>query len=161
MQVSLESFRENMLKLKGSAIVTLDTETKPEMPKRGNPYASAVKCSKVNGIINWIYTLAVNRQRVREELVPDFKAFPRVWGQRIRGTPLVEHNGKYYLEMKVQGATCHYRIGNVEVSHADIAPWLRPYQPTRQGVSKEVILRDYALENIRAITCDSQTYEIS
>lgn len=159
--ITLESFRAAMLVLKGSLIVTLETETVPAMNKTDNPYVGTVKRSAVNGVINWGYELAVNRQRLREGMEADFSAYPRKWGQRIKGTPLVEHRGQYYLEVKVQKANCTYYIGTTEVSHADIAPWLRPASPHRQGVSKEIILRDYSLENIKAVVYAGETYQIT
>jgi hypothetical protein len=161
MQITLEEFRTGLLGMKGSTIVTLHTETIPAMKKTDNPYVGMVKASKVNGIINWGYELAVNRQRLREGLETDFSAYPRKWGQRVKGTPLVEHKGNHYLEVKVQAATCSYFVGMVEVNHADVSPWLRPASPHRQGVDKEVILRDYALENIKSVTWGGETYQIS
>jgi hypothetical protein len=158
--LTLEQLRDNLLALKGSAIVTINAETLPAMRKTGNPYASAVKVSAVNGVINWIYEAAVNRQRTRENLEADFRSYPRKWGQRIQGTPLVEHKGNYYLEMKVQGACSTYYVGTQEVSHNDITPYLRPLSPSRQGVTREIILRDYALENIKSITYRGETIEI-
>jgi uncharacterized protein YijF (DUF1287 family) len=147
--LTLETFRTQLLQWRGAAIVTIHAETVPDMRKTDNPYFdNLVKRSAVNGVINWVYESAVNRQRVREDLTPDFSAFPRKWGQRINGTPLVEHKGNYYLEMKVQSASALYFVGTKEVSHNDVSDWLRPPSKHRQGVSREVILRDYALENI-------------
>jgi hypothetical protein len=146
--MNLEQFRTNLLAWKGAAIVTIHAETEPDLIKTGNPYTGITKRSAVNGVINWVYERAVNNQRLREDLEADFRAHPRKWGKRIIGTPLVEHNGKYYLEMKVQQSACRYFIGGKEINTADVTPWLRPRKPSRQGVSKEVILRDYSLENI-------------
>ncbi len=146
--LTLEVFRQQLLQWRGAAMVTIHAETCPDMRKTSNPYANAVKHSVVNGVINWVYETSVNRQRLREDLTPDFSAYPRKWGQRLYGTPLVEHKGNYYLEMKVQHSTCRYYIGNVEINTVDIQPWLRPSYPSRQGVTREIILRDYSLENI-------------
>jgi len=143
--------RDTMLGIKGSVIVTLETETKPPMRKTDNPYLDTVKVSEVNGIINWGYETAVNRQRTREGLEADFTAFPRKWGKRIKGTPLIEHNGNYYLEMKVQSAKSMYLLGQEEIPVSDLIPYFYTRSKSRQGIEKEVILRDYALENIKGI----------
>jgi hypothetical protein len=158
--ITVEQLRNNLLTMKGSAIVTINAETVPAMRKTGNPYANAVKVSAVNGIINWVYETAVNRQRTREDLEADFRAYPRKWGNRIVGAPLVEHKGNYYLEMKVQSARATYLVGNTEVSHNDITPYLRPLSKSRQGVTREVILRDYALENIKSILYAGELVEV-
>jgi hypothetical protein len=158
--MDLYQFRDNLLAVKGAAIVTIHTETVPAMRKTDNPYVGVVKKSAVNGIINWVYESCVNRQRVREGMEADFSAFPRKWGQRIKGTPLVEHKGQHYLEMKVQSAQARYFLGTREVTHEEIKPYLRAASPSRQGVEKEVILRDYALENIKAVVYGGETIPI-
>ena len=158
--VSLYQFRDSLLTIKGACIVTIHTETEPAMRKTDNPYIGVVKHSAVNGIINWIYERSVNRQRFREGLPTDFTPFPRKWGKRIVGTPLVEHKGQHYLEMKVQKAQARYFLGTREVTSEEIRPYLRPASPSRQGVENEVILRDYALENIKAIVYGGEATEI-
>jgi len=97
---------------------------------------------------------------VREGLDNDFSAFPRKWGKRIVGTPLVEHNGKYYLEMKVQSAAATYILGGEEIPVSDLIPYFPKKSASRQGVEKEVILRDYALENIKGIRYGGQTITV-
>jgi hypothetical protein len=159
--LTVNEFRDNLLKMKGSTIVTLHTDTKPAMIVTGNPYVAARKRSTVNGVINWIYETVVNRQRIKEELEPNFKAFPRKWGQRIKGTPLVEHKGNFYLEMKVEKSHAHYYIGTEPLESNLVIPFLRPLGKSRQGVEKEIILRDYALESIKGITYAKTYTEIS
>jgi hypothetical protein len=158
--MTVNELRDTLLAWVGAAIVTIHTDTEPAMNKTGNPYYGARKRSAVNGIINWIYESAVNRQRVREGLQPDFKAYPRKWGQRIKGTPLVEHNGNFYLEMKVQQSNCTYYVGGTVIPSTEITPYLRPLSKSRQGVQKEIILRDYALDNIKGITYAGKLTEV-
>jgi len=149
------------MQMKGAVICTVNAETTPKMRKTDNPYVDVVKVSSVNGIINWIYEDAVNKQRSREELEPNFTAFPRKWGNRIKGSPLVEHNGNYYLEMKVQSAQAQYILGNEEIAVSELIPYFYDRSKSRQGVEKEVVLRDYALENIKSIKYAGQLIEIS
>jgi hypothetical protein len=149
--LSVNELRDNLMGIKGAMILTIEAETLPQMRKTDNPYMGTRKVSSVNGVINWVYEIAVNNQRLREDKEADFTAFPRKWGKRIKGTPLVEHKGKFYLEMKVQSAKAHYVHGDAEIDVSELIPYFYERSKSRQGVDKEVILRDYALENIRAI----------
>jgi hypothetical protein len=111
MGFTLEEFKSALLERKGTTFVTIVAETDPKLRKRGNPYAGRVtKRSRVNGAIGWIYGNGVNRQRIREGLDPDFEAFPRKWGERIKGTPFVEHKGNTYLELKVERVLLDRRV---------------------------------------------------
>jgi len=149
---------------KGTSFVTIVALTDPRMRKRGNPYIGRVqKRSTVNGAIGWIYQNSVNRERARENLEPDFEAFPRKWGQRIKGTPFVEHKGKTYLELKVERAlSTEYLLDGEVVDKSVIEEWLPKRKPEgeRQEVDRPIILRDYDLANIKAITFDGITIAV-
>lgn len=150
-------FREN----RGAEVVTITAVTKVELTAEGKAALGVVwKRSVVNGMVNWKYENAVNNQRGREGLEKDFVAFPRKWGQRVEGTPFVEHKDKEYLELKVQNSLGHEYLdsdGNV-LDRAAVEQYLRPKGASRQGVEREVILRDYSLENLRAVNMRGETY---
>lgn len=148
--------------IKGAVIVTLTTETEPAMRKTDNPFVGTVKRSRVNGVINWSYEKSVNRQRGREELGADFVAEPRKWGERLPCSPLVAHKDKLYLELKVERSLDHsYWFNGREVAESDLKPFFPvKKEGARQGVTKAIILRDYALDSIRSITVGGETYTI-
>jgi hypothetical protein len=163
--MSPDQLREVLAHIHSAMIVSLTAHTVPilrkrDMRKRDNPYIDRVtKVSRVNGVICWGYARAVNRQRLREDRIDDFEAAPRPWGRRIRGTPLVEHNGRYYLEMKVQSRQDMFLVDG-QPSDVDLSPWLPRRCPSRQEVTKEVVLRDFALASIREIRWAGRSYEI-
>jgi hypothetical protein len=161
MGFTLEEFKSALLERKGTTFVTIVAETDPKLRKRGNPYAGRVtKRSRVNGAIGWIYGNGVNRQRIREGLDPDFEAFPRKWGERIKGTPFVEHKGNTYLELKVERVLgTEYLLDGEPIDRSLIEEWLPKRKPEgeRQQVENPVILRDYNLANIKAIAFDGIT----
>lgn len=162
MRISYDKLVSMLKEQKGATAVTICTQTLPPMRKTDNPYRDAIKISRVNGIIGWIYANAVNRQRLREDKDANFVVEPRKWGTRIQGTPLVEHKGKYYLELKVEKSLDHeYKLGDERISFDQIKEFLRP-TPTmlKQKLDKEVILRDYDLANITSININGQYYEI-
>ena len=160
--------------LKGATFVTIESATDPRMVKKHretgeiNPYLGAVKVSRVNGIVNWIYSNSVNNQRTREGVVNDFVAEPRKWGERrllASGniSPFVDHKTNVYLELKVERSLgYHYEMpdGTI-VPSQNIQPYLPVKKAGRQGVDKEVILRDYRLDSITSITVNSERYEMA
>jgi hypothetical protein len=192
--ITRTELREQLMERRGASMVSIVSETEPKMyAKRKpsqlssdalagvtdipNPYRGKVhKISHVNGVINWRYANAVNNQRAREGQPTDeegnvehFEALPRKWGQRLQRddgtvTPLVEHKGRHYLELKVERSLGHeYRDESGEVvPQDDIAPWLYPHRKSaRQQTDKEIILRDYALDNIKQVRMDGELYEVT
>jgi|MDTC01.1.fsa_nt_gb hypothetical protein len=166
MGFTLGELKSALTSRKGASFVTLLAETVPAMRKTNNPFLDRVtKRSRVNGAIGWIYPNGVNRQRIREGGEPDFEAFPRKWGERIKGTPFVEHKGKTYLELKVENVLgTEWFLDGEPISPEDREA-VNAFIPTkvegaRQQVENPVILRDYNLANIREITFDGMTIKV-
>jgi len=153
---------------KGASIVTIVTMTDPTMRKTGNPFVGNVKkVSRVNGMIGWSYENAVNNQLAREDKTAEFVAKPRKWGTRLNGTPLVEHKGNFYLEMKVE-RSLGYRYEDLQGNPLDDATMAQvkafmpiKAKPQTQGTDKEIILRDYRLSSILSITYKGTCYLVT
>jgi hypothetical protein len=161
MKILVEQLVEMLVKNKGAKIVTLYTETEPKMRKANNPYLGVVKKSRINGVVNFNYENSVNRQRVREDSVPDFKAEERKWGKKINGTPVVEHKGKYYLEVKVERTLdSKYELNGQEIDSKLLAPFFYKKSVSRQEVENEVVLRDFSLDNLKALKYNGELYEV-
>ncbi len=149
----------------GTRIVTITTRTDPRLRKTGNPYAgNVVKVQALNGVLNYDYEAAVNRQRGREEKAGDFQACSRQWGERIPGTPIVEHKGKTYLSVKVE--RCLWRrfetIDTAElIDPAELDPFMPAKAGSRQGIDREVIERTIAIDSIVSIRMNGQTYRLT
>jgi hypothetical protein len=153
--------------VRGAKVVTVEARTEPRLlarhPLTGapNPYkGNVVKVSRVNGMINWRYAASVNRQRVREGLAPDFAALPRHWGVRVPGTPLVEHDGRTYLELKVERSLEHRyeTVAGEPLDAAAVEAFLPRSSPGRQGVARPVVLRDYDLANLVSLRLEGVVY---
>ena len=152
---------------KGAKIVTLITQTEPKMRKTDNPYiGKVIKVSRVNGMIGWNYSNSVNNQREREGMEADFQAKPRHWGERIEGTPLVEHKGNYYIELKVERSLGHsYQFTDgtplTDEQVEELQGFMpKPRKPQTQQTDKTIILRDYRLDTIMQLTMDKVAYQI-
>jgi hypothetical protein len=165
--ITSEALVELLLTVRGAKIVSIETRTEPRLlakhPSSGapNPFkGNVVKVSRVNGIINWRYGNSVNRQRVREGLAPDFAAVPRKWGVRLPGTPLVEHDGRTYLELKVERfmEQRYDSLDGRELPFAAVEAYLPSRGASRQGVEREIVVRDYDLANIVSLRLDGVVY---
>lgn len=150
----------------GAFMCTIETRTEPRMNKTGNSYAgNVVKLSRVNVALNFIYGNAVNRQRDREGSDCGFVAQPRKWGERVLKTCFVQHKGKLYVEAKVEKSLSHEYLtmdGRV-VLDSEIEPFLQGHRSSAesQGVDREIILRDYSVDSIVAITVDGHRHVVA
>lgn len=160
--------------------VGITSLTDPGLRKTGNPFrGNVVKLTRASGLIGWgnsagesqsPYAQSVNRQRLRENKLADFKAKPRTWGTRLKGTPLVEHvpegvgNVLYYLELKRQSDwQFFFRIDTGErIDRRELEPWIPArHKNHRQGVQTEITLRDYRLDHIAELRMGGEQYQIS
>lgn len=159
----------DILSLKrGAFFASIVTTTEPKMRKTGNPYHGGIKkVSRSHVQLNSLYENAVNNQRKREGVEEAFEAEPRKWGERIYRedgtvTTFVKHNGKLYIEARVlKSLETDYLFEGVSIPSELVKPYLYSGgESSRQGVEKQVILRDYSVENIKQITFDGKTYGI-
>ncbi len=153
-----------------STIVSLTAETRPEMRKRGNPHADAVKIAAVSGVLGCKYANAVNRRRDREGRpenadgsVEQFYSTRRAWGRRVDPSPLVEHRGRFYLDLQRQRILREeFRTPDgATVPRAKIEPFLRVRdEGRRQGLKRPVVLRDFSIDSIRQLRLHGQIYDV-
>lgn len=136
---------EKALSIKGCQPVTLYTRTKANLTGgKSCPYQGAIKLSIVNGMVGGYYQNAVNNALERMGADPDFVPGPRKWGNRVPGTPFVEHRGKRYVEIHVKNTTVvRYEKDGEVIDRKDIEPYLRKS-------SSPVKWRDPAIESIVA-----------
>jgi hypothetical protein len=138
---------------------------KKDKEKNPNPFDDVYKMSRLNGVIGYEYQHSVNLQREREGLEANFEAEKRAWGKRVNAY-LVEHNGSWYLSMKVQRV-----IGDVtywlddfqtQIEKKELEPFMSEKTETsRQEVDKVVIHRDIKLESIIEIKIEGEDYRIT
>lgn len=165
----IELFRN----LKGSTFIGFSSITNVNALKKNkinslpNPYGEIFKLSKVSACANFDFAHSVNLQREREGNQEAFVAKPRTWG-RLVSPSLVEHKGKYYLQVKVEKTRKPiYLIRDVKtnafkyVKKNEIAAYLpEKNESSRQDVDKQVIIRDYSIDNIHSIVLNKETYKI-
>ena len=161
MKLSQQELRTMLEARKGTTIVTFTSVTDAKL-KKSCPYRGVKKHSRVNGVIGYNYQNSVNNQRGREDAEMDFQSKPRQWGERL--SPLfVAHKGNLYLTVKVQKAVekpLYFDAEGIEIDVDDLRPWFYAQSPSRQGLDKDVIHREYNLENIQTMTLGGETIHL-
>lgn len=118
--------------------------------------------------LNFSYSNAVNNQRMLEGGDPDFIPQAPKWGTRIPGTPLISHIKKgsditsFYLMTRVLRSTpSDYYINGKFVDSIPVVEAIkgnvRHYPSKSQGTEKEIVIRTFKLDSIKAITMDGET----
>ena len=164
--ITTKELVEMFLNCKGASPITIFTYTKVRMNKTGNPYHDKIfKLSEVNGFCGFNYESSVNRQLNREGKEANFVAEQRKWGKRINSY-VVENKGQYYISIKVehtkqpiyfyenQGRKQPIEKKNFEQFIPEVK------QNTNQGTEKEIIYRDYLVDNIQRIHYNNDCYQI-
>lgn len=165
----LTQFIDRLRQEKRTQFVSLRAVCDPRMRKRDNPWAGRIrKVIYASGVINFVYGRLVNRQRRREQRAPTFAAAPRRWGRKLKGCPLIEHTNLagetwLYLDIKLQSRVDQYRdceTGAV-IPRDELLRWLPDYyRPKHQGVSREIVVRDFRLDHIAELRLGGERWTI-
>lgn len=111
------------------------------------------KFSTPCGFMGFDYQNSVNNAQEKQGEERDFVAQPRKWGKHVNAC-LIEHNGKFYLQLKAQKS----RIKPFYMSNGQI--FARIEQKKRSNPDHGVIVRDYSIDTIKQITYKGETYRI-
>lgn len=166
--MSLREFLEKTVN--GCTFCTLTTETEVKLPKKHPLHGRVMKRVTGSNVMLFsnkrsnAYSLMVKRRLEQEGIDPDnFTLSPRKWGTRLPNVPMVVHdNGSEYLEVifKKSGEVEYY-VGGV-LTPADQINLPTRSEAVQGGLSDDnkVILRTYALESIKSITIEGDTYNM-
>ncbi len=152
----------SLVQLQGSAIASIDTETKVVLTGgKKNPFQGRVtKVAEGSNVMFFTntnknaYNAMVQRRLVAEGKNPaNFQLGPRPWGERIPETPFIKHNQKLYVEVVFlrPPSSVRYFVDGVETDKA-LIPGLPVSQEGAQGgLDDKVVLRTFMLENVRRL----------
>ena len=106
------------------------------------------------------YDAMVRRRLEAEGKDPDsFELGPRAWGQRIVGTPFVEHNGKHYLEVIfLKSGSVQYLLDGQPVDETAIEGLPDRKEGDQAGLENKVVIRTFALDSIVELRAAGQTW---
>lgn len=154
----------------GMTFIGLDTTTTPKLKGgKSNPQQGRVrkhmKGANVmvfqNKSING-YDAMVKRRLEQEGKDPEtFNLSPRTWGQRIAGTPFVEHNGQLYLEVIfLHSGEVSYTLDGQEIDKSDVIGLADDKKEGHQGgLSDKVIIRTFKVDSIDRVTINKETVD--
>ncbi len=161
-EVTTDELVKALMAIKGPTPATFLADTVLDMRKTDNPYHNQImKRQKSNVFINFSYENAVNKALTKEGKEADFEAKPRKWGVRVPGTPLVLHEGAYYLtarfldnEPKVE----YLKEGKL-IDKALFESFIPEKKSSgSQGLDKAIIVRDFTISNILEIQFGGTKY---
>lgn len=153
--------------IKGNTFASMDTIVEVDLKGgKKNPMKGRVTKHTTGNRVQLFtshkgYKNMVNRRLEAEGKVANFEPAALRWGTRVDDSPLIEHNGKFYLQcIFIKGGESTYKLDNKVIDKADIEG-LDEKEVTsgRQGLEDEnsVIVRTFALDSIREIRMMGQT----
>lgn len=154
--------------IRGNTIASMDTITEVKDLRGGKKNAMKGRVTKhTTGNRVQLFTShkgyknMVNRRLEAEGKVANFEPAALPWGSRIDDSPLIEHNGKFYIQMIfIKGGESTYYLDNAVIAKADIEGFVeKEANAGRTGLEdgNEPIVRTFALDSIREIRMMGQT----
>jgi hypothetical protein len=176
--MNVQQLRETLSKFEGATFAALDTVTVPVLRGgKGNPFQGKVEkhClghrvilftnKNVSG-----YENKVKRHLAKAGLNPEsFSLGPLPWGERIPDSPIIQHNGKHYLQCVFLEAGSVEYVATESIEDSDGFYWRAFESIPKQAIqglnektgsehqglerSEQVIVRTYAIDSIVALRC--------
>lgn len=162
--ITRNQLREILAGIKHAMPIAFSAFTDPKAKKTGNPFVDIRKLSRVNAFTGADYEKSVQRQEVREGHEANFEAKSRQWGERI-SPALVKKENSFYLVAQIRStrSPIYTAVKNglrQVIKSEEIKPFLPEHKKSSQPIEKEVIYRNYKLENIRSITVGGESYKV-
>ena len=166
MKVTYSYLEETLTDFNGCQFIGLDTKTVVKLKggKKNPLQGRVIKITEGNNVMVFKssvgYINMVNR-RLRKEAKAEFEPQPRRWGTRIKDTPIIEHNGKKYLECIFisPGKTTYYLDGESipkEIIEQDLPTTTNGHQG---GLDDKVIVRTFGFDSIIKVTKSKEVLE--
>jgi len=164
-QVNLEEFKKVLAEINTQTEGRITTYTELKMNKKDNPfYGKIFKLSSYDIIMKFNYAQAVNEQLVKEGKEPNFVSKPRTWGVHIENTPMLEHKGEFYLEVRCVGdeskADIKYFKDGKEIEEKEFEQYAPVKKESTTDSSPKIIMRDIKLVNIKELIFNDVKYVI-
>ncbi|GAC1661488.1 MAG: hypothetical protein NVS9B7_29490 [Flavisolibacter sp.] len=153
---------------KGSSVIASVLQyTDAKLLKKGNPYATAKKLSKVSIFLNTEYEKGVLNQLAREnkegsEYLKGKNTMPLVFGENnnfignFNGKDAIQYRPNTEIKSRVK-----YIFDSKIIDKTKIESFLPKVSPaTNQGTDKEILWRKLYVENIRKIAIGKEVYKV-
>jgi hypothetical protein len=154
-----ETLLETLDTVNGCTFVGIDTETtvkltggkKNEMQGRVTKRTTGIKAFAFgNGGTNG-YENMVNRRLAAEGKDANFQVGALAWGQRLPDSPIIEHNGGFYLQLVIDERahpSVEYLLDGKPVAKDSIVGLPVSKPATNQGLENDVKVRTFKAESI-------------
>ena len=161
-------FERAMKKIDGRPVV-FKMDTRTQVTLRGgksNPMVGRVQKVTKNALAiaynnskGSQYAGLVNDQLRAEGKRDTFVAQPPRWGQRIDGTPIVEHEGDKYVEVVIASpGVVSYELDGQPIDRSMIVGLPpEPQAPQQGGVDNHIALKRYGLESVERMRIKGRT----
>lgn len=154
----------------GATFISITTSTDPRLTGgKKNPHKGKVRKVQVGSNVMVFqnkntnaYENMVKRRLEKEGKNPaSFVLSDRAWGHRLQGSPFVEHNGEYYLEVIfLHAGDVHYELDGNTIAAADVIGLPAQSENGHQGgLSDKVVIRTFKIDSITEITINGETYD--
>lgn len=164
-QVNLEEFKQLLSEVNTQTEGKITTYTELKMNKKDNPYYGKIfKLSTYDVLMKFNYAQAVNEQLIKEGKEPDFVSKPRAWGVHIKDTPLLEHKGEFYLEVRCindDSADIKYFMDEKEIDEKTFEQYAPAKKESSLETGTKITMRDIKLKNIKKLQFNNTEYVIS
>lgn len=154
--------------LKGTSFVTLNTSRIVELSGgKSNPLKGRItkKVSGTNVLISQDRTKSAYHEMIRRRLIaqgtanPDFEPSKRTWGERIKDTPIIQHNDKFYLGCIIlREGKSSYFLDGLPIAITDITGLKHEAVTPQFGLEKPVLYRLYSTDSITSLKFKKTLY---
>jgi len=157
----------------GNTIISMDTCTTPTLTGgKKNPMKDLVRKITLASTSQIFqnqktssYASKVKRNMAKEGKNPDdFQVKPRVWGERVPNTPIIEHTNKAgvyteYLEtLGIKAGKVSYQLEGKDIAKDDVEGLKINTYGTQGGQEKIVIINNFKFASILSFRLDKQSY---
>lgn len=160
--------QELLADVNGSTFISIDTITTPKLTGgQKNPHQGKVRKVTIGSNVmvftnknGSAYDNMVRRRLEQEGKDPaTFELGERRFGERVAGTPFIEHNGELYLEcIFLRAGETHFEAGVRPIDRSDVIGLTEPKEGKQGGLDKKVVIRTINVNNIKQITVNKETH---
>lgn len=154
----------NILRINGTKIGSIDTVTNVDLKGgKSNPYRGRITKHTMGANVIFIndnndssYQRMVRKRLVQEGMdAANFSVGPRPWGERIQGTPLIQHKDTMYVQVVHlrKPTNIVYKLdGQIVIDINTVPGFTANKSEGRQGgLVKKVIVRTPKISSIHAV----------
>jgi hypothetical protein len=166
--MQLSTAQNAFAKLAGGTFVGMDTLTEVKLKGgKKNPMQGRVTKRMTGAQVmcfsnqNGSAYEAMVRRRLEQEGkdAGSFELSPRAWGERIQGTPFVEHKGNHYLEVIfLRAGAVEFLLDGKPIAREDVEGLDEGTAGEQGGLENKVVIRTFGLDGITALRANGEVW---